>query len=219
MHMSLPALIRFFTFAAALACASPAVPHPHVWVTVTSEIVFDGDGKVAGVRHAWSFDKGYSAYSTQGLDKNRDGKITPDELEDLVKVNLESLADFAYFTVLKADGAKLEFAPPVEGRGEFADEALVLHYYLPLKAAAKASKALLMEIFDPTYFVAFSIADGDDAVRLANAPKGCIAKVTRPASAAATGQQQNLSENFFNSLNASSTFGSAFANKAIVACP
>lgn len=218
MHMSLR-IAALFALAAYLAWALPAAAHPHVFISVRSEIVYDADGKVAAVRHSWSFDKGYSAYATQGLDKNRDGKLTPDELEELVKINLEFLADSAYFTVLKADGAKLEFAMPVEGRGEFNDGVLVLHYLLPLKAAAKADKALLMEISDPTYFVAFSIADGDDAVRLTNAPKGCIAKVTRPAPAAAAAPQQNLSESFFNSLGASSSFGSAFANKAIVACP
>jgi hypothetical protein len=32
-------------------------------------------------------------------------------------------------------------------------------------------------------------------------------------------QQQNLSESFFQALNAASNYGAQFANRAIVACP
>jgi hypothetical protein len=44
--------------------------------------------------------------------------------------------------------------------------------------------------------VAFALAPGEDAVRLAGAPKGCALTVTRPKPVDAT-QTQKLSENFF----------------------
>jgi ABC-type uncharacterized transport system substrate-binding protein len=34
--------------------------HPHVWVTVKSELVYAPDGTVTGVRHAWTFDDMFS---------------------------------------------------------------------------------------------------------------------------------------------------------------
>jgi ABC-type uncharacterized transport system substrate-binding protein len=81
-------------------------------VTVRSEIAYAPDGKVFGVRHAWTFDPAYSAFVTQGLDKNNDGVFSPDELQELAKENTESLGDFEYFTFLKNDGAKQAFDPP-----------------------------------------------------------------------------------------------------------
>ena len=48
---------------------------------------------------------------TQGLDKNSDGKLTPDELQNLAKENAESLVEFDYFTVLKAMSQAC-FRPP-----------------------------------------------------------------------------------------------------------
>nr|WP_315986544.1 DUF1007 family protein [Microvirga sp. Mcv34] len=83
---------------------SPVLAHPHVWVTAKAEVVYDQSGNVAGVRHTWTFDKSYSAYVTQGLDKDSDGRLTSEELKDLAKENTESLVDFDYFTELKVNG-------------------------------------------------------------------------------------------------------------------
>ncbi len=206
------------SIAAAIGLAAPAVAHPHVFVTAKAEIAYASDGKVSGVRHAWTFDPAYSAYVTQGLDKNNDGTLTPDELEELAKVNTESLGDFDYFTVFKADGAKQAFDAPRTPGMAFEKGQATLTFELPLKAPAAAKTAVSLEIYDPTYFVAFSMAEGEDAVRLAGAPKGCALTVSRPKTVDAQ-QQQKLSESFFEALTAASNFGASFSNRAIVACP
>jgi ABC-type uncharacterized transport system substrate-binding protein len=212
------AIALALTLAAAALGGSPAFAHPHVWVTAKAEIIYAADGKITGIRHAWTFDKGYSAFITQGLDKNKDGKLTPDELLELAKENTESLVDFEYFTVLKTNGAKQAFGTPRDYGMTFADEAATLSYLLPLKAPAPAAKVLSLEVYDPSFFVSFALAEGNDAVGLAGAPKGCTATLTRPK-AIDTAKQQNLSESFFQALSAASDFGGQFANRAIVACP
>jgi ABC-type uncharacterized transport system substrate-binding protein len=198
--------------------ATPALAHPHVWVTARAELLYAPDGKVTGVRHAWTFDKAYSAYVTQGLDADRDGKLTPEELKSLAKENTESLVDFDYFTVVKANGVKQAFAAPRESRMAFENDEVTLTYDLPLKAPALGGKLVSLEVADPTFFVAFTLADGPDAVRLAGAPKGCATTITRPKPLEPA-QQQKLSEAFFDALTAASNFGAQFANRAIVACP
>ncbi len=63
-------------FLAALACALSALPalaHPHVWVTMHTEIVYAPDGSVTGVRHAWAFDDMFSAFATQGIESKEKG--------------------------------------------------------------------------------------------------------------------------------------------------
>src|SRR5687768_4009272 len=94
---------------ASFSLSARATAHPHVWVTSKAEVIYQADGKLTAVRHAWTFDPAYSAYVTQGLDKNNDGKLTSDELQELAKVNTESLEDFDYFTHLTANGAKQAF--------------------------------------------------------------------------------------------------------------
>ena len=211
-----PALLALVSLVALAGLAQPAQAHPHVWITAQAEIVYAADGKVSGVRHHWTFDAGYSAYLTQGLDKNGDGKLTPDELQDMAKENAESLVEFDYFTVLKVNGAKQAFEPPREYGMTFENGQARLSLVLPVKSPPNG-KTLSLEVYDPSFFVSFSLAEGDDAVRLAGAPKGCAATVARPKPVAA--DQQKLSESFFEALTSASNYGSNFANRAIVACP
>jgi ABC-type uncharacterized transport system substrate-binding protein len=194
----------------------PALAHPHVWVNARAEVIYDPEGRITGIRHAWTFDKAYSAFITQGLDRNGDGTLTGDELQDLAKENAESLVEFDYFTVFKANGKKQEFSPPRDHGMVFADEVLTLSFVLPLKAPAVARTASV-EIYDPTFFVAFTLAEGD-AVKLAGAPGGCAMNISR-AKIVEAAQQQTLSEAFFETLTAASTYGAQFANRAIIACP
>jgi ABC-type uncharacterized transport system substrate-binding protein len=199
---------------AAMAAAAPALAHPHVWVTVKAELVYAPDGKVTAIRHNWTFDPGYSAYVTQGLGK--DGKPTPEDLQELAKTNAESLADSGYFTEVKANGAKQAFEPPRDYGMALADGQATLTYVLPLKTPA-AAKVLTLEVNDPSFFVAFDLAPGDDAVTLAEAPKGCAVKVTRPKPPDAS--QQQLSEAFFQAMTSASAYATQFANRVLVACP
>jgi ABC-type uncharacterized transport system substrate-binding protein len=138
-------------------------------------------------------------------------------LQDLAKVNTESLADFEYFTHLKANGAKQGFDAPRDQSMVFENGAATLSFHLPLKKPA-ANKMVALEVYDPSFFVAFAMAEGEGAIKLVNAPKGCALTVSRPKPAEAA-QQQRLSEAFFEALTAASEFGAGQAQKVIVACP
>jgi ABC-type uncharacterized transport system substrate-binding protein len=214
---------RAFFFLAAFLMTNavlnrPVWAHPHVWVTMTSKIAYDPNGQVEGVRHAWSFDEAYSAFAVQGLDTNQDGTTSREELQELAKINTESLIEFNYFTVVKADGKKQEFAAPKDYWLEFDGKNLTLHFTLPLATAIKAARTLWVEMYDPTYFVSFSFNEKPDPVMLAGAPAGCSLTVTRPKPPE-TASLQAMGETFFDTLSAGSDFGAQFASRVLVACP
>lgn len=199
---------------ALIAATAAAAAHPHVWVTARSEVVFAADGTIVAVRHAWTFDEMFSAYATQGLETGPDGKISPKALAELAEVNVTSLKEFEYFSVGKSGNAAVAFEEPVEYRLEAdADNVLTLHFTLPVKSKP-VKGSFTLDVFDPTWFVDFSLAK-EEPVALANAPAGCRADVQRPQTETAT---TTLSESFFNSLTASSNFGSKFANRISVNC-
>lgn len=195
--------------------AGPAAAHPHVFVTAKAEIVFAADGSVQAIRNRWSFDEAYSAYITQGLDKNRDGKLTSDELAELAKINVESLPDVEFFTAAKLNGRKQEFGTPGEEVMTFDNKVLTLVFTLPLKTPAKA-RSFGIEIGDPTYFVAFSIVDEPDAVVTKGAPSGCVVRVNRPPKLDDATQKRLAEADITATPDVS---GLEIVTRALVACP
>ncbi len=197
--------------------ASPAAAHPHVWVAVRSEVVFTGDGRIKGVRHAWTFDEMYSAFALQGLGK--DGKPpTREELAPLAKTNVESLAEFDYFTFAKHNNVKAAFAPPEDFWLEADDKKIVtMHFTLPLATPLPAQKPFSFQVYDPTYFVSFGF-EKQTPVTLGAAPAGCSIGLHEPKPLLAS-ENQKLSEAFFSNMSPGADFGVKLATRVVVACP
>jgi ABC-type uncharacterized transport system substrate-binding protein len=194
--------------------ARTAHAHPHVWVVAASELIYAADGTISGVRHAWTFDDMFSTYALQGIESKTKGVYTREELAPLAQTNVESLKEFGFFTFAKADGKKEKFLEPVDYFLEQKDGALVLHFTLPFKTPFK-TKALALEIFDPSFFVDFSLAK-QDPVRLVGAPASCSFAIQRPNDGTAGAQKLN-EQTFMNGEN--SNYGAMFANKITVDCP
>jgi len=211
-------ILRFLLVASlALFAATAARAHPHVWVTMASELVYAPDGSVTGVRHAWTFDDMFSTFATQGLESKEKGKFTREELAPLAQVNVESLKEYDYFTVAQVNGKKADLNQPIDYWLEFTDGLLTLHFTLPFKTPAKA-QSLSVEMYDPSWFVDFSFAQ-KDPVKLVNAPAACRAAVQRPGEGGKTAATGQPGEAFFNNLGAGSNYGAQFANKIAVKCP
>ena len=201
-----------------LLAAGAASAHPHVWVTMKSAVVYGPDGSITGVRHAWTFDDMYSAFATQGLESKKKGEFTPEELKPLAKVNVESLKEYDFFTYAKANGKDVTFIEPIDYSLEFnaKDTVLTLHFVLPLKTPVKA-KTLNLEVFDPSYFVDFALAE-KDAVSLEKAPAGCQLNLAKPQEMTKE-MAQKLAEIPPDQQIPNNSYGAAFSNKISVKCP
>jgi ABC-type uncharacterized transport system substrate-binding protein len=192
-----------------------AQAHPHVWITASSQLIYAPDGSISGVRHAWTFDDMFTTYALQGLETKVKGVYSREELAPLAQTNVESLKEFAYFTFARADGKKEKFLEPVDYFLDYKEGALTLHFTLPLKNPVK-TRALALEVFDPSYFIDFKFED-KDAVRLVGAPAGCQMKLQRPNDGTAAEAKKLNEQNFASGDN--SNYGAMFANKITVECP
>ena len=205
------------TVAAALSFSAPAVAHPHVWVTMTTEVVYAPDGTVTGIRHAWAFDDMFSAFATQGYESKVKGQFTREELEPLAKVNVESLKEYDYFTYVTADGKKVKLKDPAPGYYlDWKDAVLTLHFTLPVEQPIKAQE-LRVDVYDPSIFVDFAFAKKDPA-KLVGAPAHCKTDVVLPREMTFA-EGKALSMIPADQPNVSMAIGSEFANKILVHCP
>jgi ABC-type uncharacterized transport system substrate-binding protein len=204
----------------ACSAAARADAHPHVWVTMRTAIVYAPDGTVTGLRQDWTFDDMYSAFALTGIGAKRKGEYTRAELQPLAQINIDSLKDFGYFTFAKLDGKRRQgdaFAVPVDYWLDYDSEtaALTLHFTLPFKEPV-AAKRLIVEIYDPEFFIDFAFAE-NDAVKLIGAPGQCKFSAEKPQD-----------DNFFTSQSLNRSYvpseanigmGLKFANKIAVECP
>ena len=211
-------LLLTFIIAAVIGIAPEVRAHPHVWATVRSEIVFDADQRITGIRHAWTFDEFYTAMAVQGLDADGDGVYSKAELKPLAKVNVESLKEFDYFTFVRLgkDQKSLQLKEPTDYWIDYDKSLLTLHFTLPLETPLQPSaEEIAVDVYDPSFFVAFAFAP-ETPVKLAGSPgKGCAATIQK---ADADAEIKALSEAFFSQLGPGSNFGSQFAQTAIVKC-
>lgn len=162
--------------------SSGANAHPHVWVSVKSTVLYD-KGSISGLQQAWTFDEFYTQQAIEGLDKNGDGKYDRKELAELAQVNIDGLKEFAYFTYAKVADKDRKFKPPVDYWLEHTDKGiLTLHFTLPLQESVSADAGeFSFSVYDPSYFIAFDLAEDNPVTLGSGAPAGCAPAVREPA--------------------------------------
>jgi ABC-type uncharacterized transport system substrate-binding protein len=120
----------------AFACSStPAAwAHPHVWIDMRSSVNFNDKGGVDAIGIAWTFDEFYSQFATDGLDKNKNGKLDAGELQELADTYAKNLKEYQYFTFVQTDGKTAETGQPTNAKAVFHEGQLTFAFRLPLKA-------------------------------------------------------------------------------------
>lgn len=218
-----PAGLRAMTVALVammeLVAPRPAQAHPHVWVTAEATVVYT-DGRITGIKHRWTFDEMYSTMAIEGLDTNKDGIYSREELAELAKVNIEGLQEFGYFTFAKLGETDLKLAAPKDYWLEVDKQGALSLYFTvdfaePLPAGAQGFS---FRIADPSFFIAFELAK-DEPIKLAGAPAGC--KVSLGLSEKDTAELKRLNEAFGGTLtagNANAGTGLGYAQSAFVEC-
>ena len=198
--------------AAFSAWTAPAKAHPHAFFTTTTELRYGEDGAVTAVRHAWRFDEMTSAYFMGDLPKRPNDEYTQEELTGIARTQVEALKQVDYYTYIRTGGRRSpaeEFGEAGEYTVEFKNGVMTLFFTVQLKRPLKA-KQFSLEVYDPTFFIAFDFAGG--TIKLVGAPADCKVNSQAPAKSA----QTPMSESMFGG---NSNYGLMFSSPITVECP
>ena len=151
--------------------------HPHVWIEGHLTVLFNSQGQVTALRHAWKFDELFSAFSLQGITREKNGVVPAAELKTLTDQWMLNLADPAshFFTTVSHGGQPIALQKPVHTQSNLDTQTnqLNLSFELPFNEPLALSKlSLEVDVNDPGYFVAFDYK-GSQVLTLSEAPSTC----------------------------------------------
>ena len=122
-------------------------------------LVYAPDGTVTGVRHAWTFDDMFSAFATQGLEQQAEGRVHPRGTAAARQGQCRVAQGIRLLHVRQGRTARRStFVDPADYYLDFdsKDAVLTLHFTLPFKTPVKAQDARSRSTI-PTYFVDFEL--------------------------------------------------------------
>ena len=157
-----------------IGASVPAQAHPHVWIEMRSDVVFNDQGMIQGLNVTWTFDDGYTQMALDGLDTNGDGVYSQSEIEPLTKENINSLKDYGFFTALRFNGEKQDIAEVTEYGQIWSNDKLQLHFQVPLKTPLVPTKGeFVAKVYDPDFFIAIDFVKDEPVTVIGNMPQSC----------------------------------------------
>jgi len=207
--------------ATALSLAAQAQAHPHIWIAMRSDVVFDEKADVSGIAVEWTFDDGYAQVALDGLDTNRDGVYSQSELEPLTEENLKSLKDYNYFVVPRVNGKVVAIGDPTDYGQIYSNGKLELHFTVPLTAPVNPRKVEFQyKVYDPEFFIAMDYIEQDPVGIQGTMPQGCRL-VVKPV---VSDQQLDQTRTMLSTKGVDwkppedEDFGGMFAQPALIIC-
>jgi ABC-type uncharacterized transport system substrate-binding protein len=203
--------------AATLSVPVPALSHPHVFAEARLDVTVTPQGDVKSLRHLWRFDDLFSSTVLLEFDANSDLKLDADELKEVSRVVYDSIGDYGYFQMVRADDKPVAMKPPPGLMVDYQDDQLIILFESEPESELKLAGKLDFGVYDPTFYTAIDFIE-DDNMTVDHLPQGCASAVVRPDPDEALIQNQaKLTEDYFNDPTVED-IGALFATRLQITC-
>lgn len=175
-------LLSLLAAAVLMTAAAPrAAAHPHAWIDVRIKVLFDKQKRIYALEETWIFDPLYTAFSLEGVKRDKNGAPDQKVLDALMQVNMNNVKAFDYMTQVVSDGAKSKFSGVRDVKSSEKNKRLLLTFTLLLDKPVNATKGPVeYAVFDPTYYIEMLHAEGGGAIELVGADPSCNYRLIPP---------------------------------------
>lgn len=207
-----------FAFVLAFGAGGSARAHPHEFVEMKINVLFDKAGKAIAMRYFWRFDEFFSAYALESVPVDEQGKQIPAGLQVLLQEILGNIEKIAYFTKFDEAGGVVPQFGKAFGKGVAVNKRqLEIVFEVPFKEPVDLSKkGMTYAVYDPEFYIAINHSEKKDAVVLSDAPKGCQFQLNVPEPA---DDIVDFASSLGRSESAGNDLGINFAEWVKVSCP
>ena len=159
---------RNFLFLSGLCLlAQPAHAHPHIFVDVELEVVFDEAGIPEGLWISWTYDPFFSMLlvSDMGLDPDFTGTISEDEREALDGFDMQWTVEVYHGdTHATQDGEPLALSSPITWESDYRDGQLRSRHLRHLLDRPDPDREWMVGVYDPTYYTSYGLVGTPRAI-------------------------------------------------------
>lgn len=138
-----------------------AAAHPHVYMDAALVLRYDPQGRLEVVEVEWAYDELYSLLILEdhGLDPDGDGMLTDAELAVLQGFDGEWEPGFDGRLYLTHRGQRIAMQDPRDFTAEYRGGRLISRHLHPLEQPEGAGSPLQIQVYDPEFYVDFSLPD------------------------------------------------------------
>ncbi|MEM9708994.1 MAG: DUF1007 family protein [Pseudomonadota bacterium] len=200
----------------AFGLTTPVAAHPHVFVDARTGFTFDDAGRLAGLRITWTYDAftSLTLFDILDLDRDGDGALDDDDRSAIVAGETVWADDYLGDTYLEMNGNDVALARPLNGSAWMADDRISVGFDLPLAAPLSLTGEVVLRLYDPFYYYAYTVAAVEDEM-----PAGCDAKLVPFVADAATEElQQKLAMLSREETPEEENVGRLFADEVWLRC-
>lgn len=163
----------------ALAFCRSVFAHPHMWIDLKTEVVFEETDTIVAIYQEWLFDDFYSAALLEDAAKHPDGLAQgiDEEISDI----LTGLHSWNYFTQITVDTNKIKAEKVQHFETEVRENRIWVSFVTRLETPVHApTQNFTYSIFDPTYYIEMYHFEEAVIAFRGDTPEGCRSEIIQP---------------------------------------
>jgi ABC-type uncharacterized transport system substrate-binding protein len=159
---------RWLSLGAACLAFGAGVPaaaaHPHVWIDVRLEIVFDEAGRLSAIRQHWALDSNFTLNEVmQFVDGDGNLVLSPAEVERALAYYFGWVVPNRYFTHITVDGSVVRVTDQPAPEASFDDGFFFVAAELRLDEPIAIGRNAAIDVFDAEIYYSFDFPrEGSD---------------------------------------------------------